>query len=158
MNTFDIILWCAVGLAWRLSKRPKKEAVLACFVCLSMIAGYNLYEPLTGVAPYWLQLLTELTFAVMLFSYCTKMKKFHDKMYYLALSTFLLTSSFITGFYIIDLGPYESYALYAGTSRALGITHVLFMLVFSDGIINSGIFSKMLGWFDNVTVWGRSNI
>ena len=148
MLILDILLLSAVFLAWKISKRPKKEAVLACFISLILVETYS-YANLTGVFPYYLALLTELVCSMGLFLAGTYQRKSHDRMYYFALSSFLLMSSFITGFYIIDFGPYASHALYAGTSRALGITHVIFMLALSDGIIESGIFSKMSGWFNN---------
>lgn len=154
---FDIALLSLVAVAYKLSKQPKKDAVFLCLITLALIGIYS-YSEVGGTTPYWLAMMTELSVAGMLFYQHFRLPKFHDRMYYLALTTFLLSSAFITGFYIIDFGPYDSHTLYAGTSRALGITHVLFMLVFSDGIINSSIFSKMLGWFDNVFVWGRSSI
>lgn len=120
---------------------------MVCLGALGAIIGLDYF--LAGVQFYWAALFFELAAAYYLVVTANHQRSLEDRMYYRALSAFMWLSCIVTGLYIYDIGPYESFALYGATSRAIGIIHAIFMLVFTDGITDSKLFVKMLSWFSD---------
>ena len=163
MIIFDILLVSAVYFAWKLSRQPKRWAVLICLLSLGSItiysyvladiaAFFNFTQETSTLLPYWAALLTEFGLALVLYGIGTTQKAWHDRRYYFFLSSFLLISAIVTYLYTaLDPSLYVEYhPLYASTTRALGIIHAIFMLALSDGIIESSFYPKMSRWFHHV--------
>ena len=141
---FDVVLFLLVATAFTLSKVPKKTAIGACMVLLALCWLYNIVLP--GSLLYWYLALTDVAVGALLTFEACRLHKFTDRMYYLAMASFLTASAAINTAYLCDIGAYSSYPLYVDTSEKIGLIHALFMLGFSDGLIDSRISTKMFRW------------
>lgn len=147
ISDHDLIMVCLVGLAFTLSKQPKKMAVGLCVAALILIVAGDYF--LTGVTFYWLAFGVELSTAYILWGLSHDIRARHDRMYYRALSAFLACSCVVTGLYIYDVGAYSAHPYYAATSSYLGLFHALFMVGFSDTFIQSGVVRKGVALIDS---------
>ena len=153
ISPHDIILVCFVGLAFTLSKQPKRMAVGVCVAALLMIIGADYF--MSGVDFYWLALCIEAGAGLILWCSANELRGYEDRMYYIALASFFVCSCVVTGFYIYDVWLYAEHALYLTTSQWIGIIHAVFMVGFSDAVIDSGVYRKGVDFIDHLTSGGR---
>jgi hypothetical protein len=154
ISVYDILLVCIVGLAFTLSKQPKKTAVGVCIAALLLVVASDYL--LSGVTFYWAALGIELSAGYILWGLSHDVPKQQDRMYYRALSAFMACSCLITGLYIYDVGVYASHPLYAATSQRVGLVHAIFMVIFSDTAIHTGVYRKGVDFFDSLFTRDRS--
>ena len=140
ISVHDILIVCIVGLAFSLSKQPKRQAVAVCIIALLLVVASDYF--LSGVTFYWAAFGIELSAGYILWGLAHDVAKQQDRMYYRALSGFMACSCLITGLYIYDIGVYASHPLYAETSQRVGLSHAIFMVIFSDTAIHTGIYNK----------------
>lgn len=153
ISAHDIILLCLVGLALTLSKQPKRLAVGVCATALFVIVALDYF--LSGVDFYWMALCVEAVCGLILWGAANDLRQYDNRMYYRALSSFFVCSCIVTGFYIYDVWIYADHSLYAATSRSVGVLHAVFMVGFSDTVINSGLYSKGVAFIDDLLTGNR---
>ena len=155
ISVHDILIVCLVGLAFGLSKQPKQTAVGVCVMSLLLVVSGDFF--LSGVDFYWAAFGIELIAGYVLWGLSYDVHRVQDRMYYRALSGFMACSCLITGLYIYDVGVYASHPLYAVTSQRVGLAHAIFMVIFSDTAIHTGIYRKGMGIIDSIFASDRNH-
>lgn len=137
ITLFDVILPLGILLAMLFSKMPIKGAIAFCGVCsLSLIM---MDYATTGWAYYYFALVVELGAFMAFLLTSRKLEKRQDRMFFRAMAGFFMLSFGVTALFTFEILYYSqslisSHTDYVGISHLIALTHVGFMMAYSDGI------------------------
>ena len=132
ITPFDACLLVGILVAMLLSSEPKKSAIAGVLIIASL--GIALDYLFDGWVVMNLASIIESMGAILLFTYARKLEKYKDRVFFRMMSAFLFASAATVPLYRwnVNVEPRD----YVNLSHAVAISHLTFMVAYSDGIRN----------------------
>ena len=130
ITPFDALLPVGILLALLLSAEPKRTAISIVILAALSITVYD--SMFDGLVPYYLSVMTESIAGIVLLLMSRRL--FHGKTYFHWMAVLLFASTMTTVLYIYDIRPLHTD--YVASSQAIAFTHLVFMIILSDGVRN----------------------
>jgi len=125
---FDGFLIVGILLAMGMSSEPKKSAIAV--ILYASLLGRGLDYFFDGWIVMNMASIVESMGAILLLAYARKLE-YKDRIFFRMMSTFLLASAALVPLYKYDI--IVLHGDYVAISHAIALTHLTFMLIFSDG-------------------------
>jgi len=127
---FDAFVFIGLLVAMYLSSEPKKTSIaVVAYVALIIRALDYFFD---GWIVMNMVSITESLGAILLLSYASTLKHHKDRVFFRMMSVFLLVSAATVPLYRYDI--IYLHGDYVAISHAIALTHLTFMMIFSDGI------------------------